>query len=83
MRVYTISEAREKLFKVAQDTLDTHQPVMILSKKQRLVLMSGDDYAAMQETFYIQSIKGLEKSILKGLKEPLSECATEIDWNAK
>lgn len=83
MRVYTISEAREKLFKIAQTTLETHEPVMISSKKQRLVLMSGDDYNAMQETFYIQSIKGLEKSILKGLKEPLSECATEINWDAK
>jgi len=83
MRVYTISEAREKLFKIAQTTLETHEPVMISSKKQRLVLMSGDDYNAMQETFYIQSVKGLEESILEGAREPLSECATEINWNAK
>ena len=83
MKVYTVSDARDNFFKIVKTTLDTHEPVTICAKKKTLVLVSGEDYSAMQETLYIQSIKGLKESILEGLKEPLSECATEIDWDAK
>lgn len=83
MKVYTISEARDNLFKIAKATIDTHEPVTICAKNKTIVLMSGEDYSAIQETLYIQSIQGLEESILEGLKEPLSSCATKIEWKSK
>lgn len=81
MQIYTISQARENLFKIANETINNSQPVMITHKKDHLILISMSDYTAMEETCYIKSIRGLEESLIEGMKEPLSSCATEINWD--
>jgi prevent-host-death family protein len=80
MSTLTISEARQKLFKLVDDLSASHEPVTITGKRNNAVLISESDWRVIQETLYLLSIKGMGKSIKKGLNTPLSECSEEIEW---
>ena len=49
----TASEARRRLFPLIEQVNDDHQPVEIISKAGSAVLISFDDYRAMEETAYL------------------------------
>lgn len=44
------------------------------------MLISEDDWRSIQETLYLLSIPGMRESILEGGKEPIEECAEELEW---
>lgn len=46
------------------------------------MLISEDDWHAIQETIYLNSIPGMADSIREGMEQPLSECVSEdeVDW---
>lgn len=80
MAVLTASAARASLYKLIDETNDSHTPVIISGKRNNAVLVSESDWNAIQETLYLSSIPGMKESIIEGAKEPLSECANELDW---
>lgn len=80
MAVLTASAARASLYKLIDETNDSHSPVIISGKRNNAVLVSESDWNAIQETLYLSSIRGMKKSIIEGAKEPLSECADKLDW---
>ena len=41
------------------------------------VLVSADDWDAIQETLYLLSIPGMRESLLKGMRTPISNCSKE------
>lgn len=49
----TASEARRRLFPLIQQVNDDHVAVEIISKNGAAVLMSRDEYDAMQETAHL------------------------------
>jgi antitoxin YefM len=49
----TASEARKKLFPLIEQVNEDHAPVEITSKRGDAVLMSVDDYRALEETAYL------------------------------
>jgi PHD/YefM family antitoxin component YafN of YafNO toxin-antitoxin module len=53
---------------------------MIKSDEHNAVLISEQDWQAIQETLYLLSIPNMGESIREGLATPLSECETELDW---
>lgn len=80
MAVLTASAARASLYKLIDETSDSHIPVIISGKRNNAVLVSESDWNAIQETLCLSSIHGMKKSIIEGAKEPLSECADKLDW---
>lgn len=80
MAVLTARAARASLYKLIDETNDSHSPVIISGKRNNAVLVSESDWNAIQETLYLSSIRGMKKSIIEGAKEPLSECADKLDW---
>jgi antitoxin YefM len=44
------------------------------------VLVSLEDWTAIQETLYLMSIPGMKESILEASKEPIEESATKLEW---
>ncbi|EKD74113.1 MAG: prevent-host-death family protein, partial [uncultured bacterium] len=58
----------------------SHKPIHISGKNASAVLISEEDWSAIQETLYVLSIPGVGKSIKAGLKTPLKKCAKELDW---
>ena len=44
------------------------------------MLVSQDDWNAIQETLYLLSVPGMRESIRAGMAEPVDQCVTELDW---
>jgi antitoxin YefM len=74
------TEARTKLFRLIDSTASSHEPVLITGKRHNAVLVSEEDWRAIEETLYLLSIPGMRKSIIKGLKTPISKCKEDIKW---
>ena len=82
MNIITASEARANLYRLIDDSAESHHPVIIKGKRNTAVLVSGDDWAAIQETLFLTSIPGMRESILQGMSAPRSEFVkeSELDW---
>jgi len=80
MGVLSATEARANLFRLIDEIAESHQPVVISGKRNSAVLVSHDDWAAIQETLYLTSIPGMRKSILKGMQTPLEKTSKTVKW---
>jgi antitoxin YefM len=80
MTVLKASAARAKLYRLIDEASLSHEPVLISGKRRNAVLLSEEDWRAVQETLYLVSIPGMRESIVEGLKTPVSKCAKKIDW---
>lgn len=80
MDVLTATEARSKLFKLIDETADSHQPVVITGKRNNAVLVSQEDWSAMQETMYLLSIPGMRESLREGMATPISKTSKVLKW---
>ncbi len=80
MTTLTASEARADLYRLIDQTAESHQPILISGKRSSAVLLSVEDWQAIQETLYLLSVPGMRESIKKGMAEPLDKSAKELDW---
>jgi prevent-host-death family protein len=82
MKPISATEARANLYRLIDETASSHQPVMITGKRHNAVLISEEDWNAIQETLYLMSIPGMKESILEAAKEPMEECISleELEW---
>lgn len=80
MTTLTASEARASLYRLIDQTNESHQPVLIAGKRSSAVLVAADDWQAIQETLYLLSVPGMRESIKKGMAEPLARSAKEPGW---
>lgn len=80
MTILTASEARANLYRLIDQTAQSHQPIHIAGKRTNAVLLSADDWQSIQETLYLLSVPGMRESIKEGMAEPLDESAKELDW---
>lgn len=81
MSTINITNARKDLYKLVENVNNYSDPTLIVGKNGNAVLISEDDYRALQETIFLNNIPEMAKSIIKGGNTPLSEC-TEYgeDW---
>jgi len=80
MATLTATEARKRLYTLVDDVAESHEPIQIVGKRNSAVLLSEEDWRAIQETLYLSSISGMRESIRDGLKTPVEECEEELDW---
>jgi len=89
MTTLTATEARANLYKLLDEVAQSHEPVLITGKRTNAVLISEDDWRAMEETIYLLSVPGMRESIVQGMTTPLivqgmttplEECADEVEW---
>jgi antitoxin YefM len=80
MTILNASDARANLYRLIDQTNESHEPVIISGKRNNAILLSEDDWKSIQETLYLISIPGMRESIVEGMKEPLSESSKELDW---
>ena len=83
MKTITYTDARANLARTIDTVCDDHEPVIITKKNERaVVMMSLDDYEALQETAYLlrsptnarrvmEAIDELEAG--RGTERPLTE----------
>ena len=80
MTTMTASQAREKLYGLLDEASSSHEPILITGKRANAVLVSEDDWRAIEETLYLLSVPGMRESIREGLAEPLEACEERPDW---
>ena len=80
MNSITATEARKQLYTLIDNIAESHHPIQITGKRSSAILISEEDWRAIQETLFLQSIPGMKASIKKGLKTPVDKCSTEPGW---
>jgi len=79
-KVITASKARANIYNLIDTTAEEHTPVLITGKRNNAVIISEDDFNAIQETLYLMSIPNMRKSIIEGMNVPIDECTEDIEW---
>lgn len=80
MRTVNSTLARNSIYKLIDKTNETSEPIIITGKRGNAVLVSEDDWRAIQETLFLISIPNMRESIIAGMKEPVSKCSNKIVW---
>ena len=80
MTTISATEARKQLYKLLDDVSQSHEPVQITGKRGNAVLVSEDDWRAVQKTLSLVSIPGMRESILEGMATPADELENEPGW---
>ncbi len=80
MNTMKASEAREKLYRLLDETAAAHEPVLITGPRSNAVLVGEEDWNAVQETLHLLSVPGMRESIREGLATPIEECEHDPGW---
>lgn len=80
MNTMNASEAREKLYRLLDESAAAHGPVLITGPRANAVLIGEDDWNAIQETMHLLSVPGMRESIVEGMATPVEKCETEPGW---
>ncbi|MBK6296096.1 MAG: type II toxin-antitoxin system prevent-host-death family antitoxin [Rhodoferax sp.] len=82
MQTLTASEAQNNLYRLMDQSAESHQPILISGKRTNSVLISAEDWESIQETLYLLSVPGMRESIKEGMAEPVEENALRI-WTGE
>lgn len=83
MTAVSVTKARENIYQLLADVNENSTPVTITNARgKNAVLIGEDDWNAIQETLYLNSIPGMTESLEKGKDTPIDDCIPEdeVDW---
>jgi prevent-host-death family protein len=80
MKTVDAGMAAAELQRLLDEAASGHEPVRIDGKGVSGVLLSEEDWRAVQETLHILAVPGMRESIREGLKTPVEECSEEPGW---
>jgi prevent-host-death family protein len=75
----TATEARSNLYRLIDETAESHRPIVIMGKRNRAVLISEEDWSAIQETLYLLSVPSMRESIREGMHTSMDQCDEELN----
>lgn len=83
MSQISVTKARENIYQLLSDVNENCQPIIITNKNGKNgVLISEDDWNAIQETLYLNSINDLANTIIDGMNTSIDDCIdeNEVEW---
>jgi prevent-host-death family protein len=80
MSTITASEARASLYRLIDQAAESHKPIMISGKRANAVLISEEDWSAIQETLHLLAIPGMRESSKDSMAEPLAKSKKALKW---
>ena len=80
VKVMSASQARADIFNLMDETAQTHEPILITGKRNNVVMLSEEDYKAIEETLYLNSIPNMVSSIQEAMNADDSEFSEEVQW---
>lgn len=78
--VISATQAKDKIQNLIEETAQSHRPILITAENNNAVLLSEEDWNALQETLHLVSISGMRESIVKEMKKPDSEFLSEEEF---
>ena len=79
-KIITASKARSDIYNLIDETANEHVPILITGKRHNAIIMSEEDYNAIQETLYLSAIPEMRESIVAGMSTSIDECSDTLDW---
>ena len=76
----TATDARKQLFRLIDLLAESHDPVLITGPRNNVVMLSEEDWRAVQETLALTAVPGMVDSIKHGMATTPDEMAEELDW---
>lgn len=68
-----LPEATQNLDHLINQITENHQPIIIKGSQNDVVVVSKEDWSAIQETIYLNSIPGYLESIEESINSPRTE----------
>ena len=79
-KIMSVSQVRADIYNVMDETAQTHEPVLITGKRNNAVMVSQEDWNAIEETLYLKAIPNMVSSIQESMKKSDSEFSDSIEW---
>ena len=79
-KVMSVSQVRADIYNIMDETAQSHEPVLITGKRNNVVMLSQEDWNAIEETLYLNSIPNMASSIQESMSAPDSEFSENIKW---
>lgn len=79
-KVLSASQARADIYNLMDETAQTHEPILITGKRNNAVMISQEDWNAIEETLYLNSIPNMAKSIQESMAQDDEEFSEDIQW---
>ena len=80
MSTINVTTARSNLYRLIDQVSEESRPVRIAGPRSTAVLVSEEDWEAIQETLYLQAIPGMVDSIRQAREESVEAASEELDW---
>ena len=74
------SQAKDKIQSLIDETAESHRPILITAEPHNAVLLSEEDWKALQETIHLLSVAGMRESIVENLNAPNSGFLSEEEF---
>ena len=74
------TSARANLYRLIDQVNQESTPLTITGQRGNAVLIGEDDWLAIQETLFLESVPGLSESIRIARIEGIEAGSTELDW---
>ncbi len=79
-KVITASQARSDIYNLIDETAQSHEPIIITGKRHNAVMVSQEDWRAIEETLYLTAIPKMADSIVEAMNAPDSEFSDSVEW---
>lgn len=80
MNAVTATSARANLYRLIDQVNRESEPLTITGQRGNAVLIGEDDWRAIQETLFLESVPGMSESIRQARAEGVESGSTELPW---
>ncbi len=80
MTAISVTKARANLYRLVDQANEESQTITITGKRGNAVLIGEDDWSAIQETLYLNSIPGMSQSIIDADQEGIEAASNRLHW---
>lgn len=79
-KVITASQARSDIYNLIDETAQSHEPIIITGKRHNAVMVSQEDWKAIEETLYLTTISNMAQSITDAMNASENEFSESVEW---
>ena len=80
MKQVQLKDAQENFEQLFENVMVSGEPVEILKETGNAILVSEEIWRGMIETLNLVSISGVRETIRAGMREPIANAKTSLDW---
>ena len=80
MKQVQLNDVQENFEQIFEDLLVSGEPVEIQKETGNAILVSEEVWRGMVETLNLVSIPGTQKTIRSGMRIPITDTKTALDW---